>query len=38
MKSYLTKYRADGKRFATSWLQINLFGKALCFNQKTIEI
>ncbi len=27
LKHHLTKYGANGKRFAESWLQFNLFGK-----------
>lgn len=38
MKHYITKYQENGKRYATSWLQINILGKAICFWQKTIEI
>lgn len=38
MKHYLTKYNENGKRYAESWLQINLFGKAICFWRKRIEI
>lgn len=38
MKHYITKYQSQGKKYATSWLQINLFGKAICFNIKEIEL
>lgn len=38
IKHYITKYKSDGKRLATSWIQLNLFGKAFCFNTKTIEL
>lgn len=38
IKHYITKYGSDGKRFATSWIQLNIFNKAYCFFQKTIEI
>lgn len=38
MKRHITKYRANGKRYATSWTQVNAFGRNLCFGQKTIEI
>lgn len=34
MKHYLTKYTADGKHYACSWLQV---GKH-CFAIKTIEL
>lgn len=38
MKHHLTKYDADGKHFAESWIQINVFGKRLCFSKKRITI
>ena len=38
IKHYLTKYKTDGKKFATSWLQLNIFDKCFCFSQKTISI
>lgn len=38
MKHHITKYHTDGQHYATSWFQINLFGKAFCFSKKTIEI
>ena len=36
--SYITKYEENGKRYAESWLQVNAFGRSLCFNKKKIEI
>lgn len=38
MHHYITKFKENGKRYATSWFQINLFGRAYCFNIKKIEI
>ena len=38
IKHYITKYESNGKRLATSWIQLNLFGKAFCFNEKTIDL
>ena len=38
IKHYITKYKEDGKKYAESWLQINLFGKCYCFSEKKIEI
>lgn len=38
MKHYITKYQMDGVTYAESWLQINLFGKAICFMKKRIKI
>ncbi|AAY53179.1 Uncharacterised protein [Listeria monocytogenes] len=38
MKHEMTKYSMDGKRYVSSWLQVNIFGKALCFNHKSIAI
>lgn len=37
-KHHITKYRADGKTYVESWLQLNLFGKAYCFSKKKIEL
>lgn len=37
-KHYITKYTADNKRFAESWLQLNIFGKCFCFSKKRIEL
>jgi len=38
MKHYITKYRENGKRYAESWMQINILGWAFCFSKKKIEI
>lgn len=38
MKHYITKYTENEKRYAESWLQINIFGKCICFSKKRIEI
>lgn len=38
IKHYLTKYQENNKKFASSWIQVNLFGKVFCFSKKTIEI
>lgn len=38
MKHYITKYEENGKRYAEAWLQINVFGKCLCFWKKRIAI
>lgn len=38
MKHHITKFGENGKNFATSWLQINLFGKCFCFWEKKIDI
>lgn len=38
IKHYITKYAENGKRYAESWLQINIFGKCYCFSKKRIEI
>lgn len=38
MKHFITKYQENGKRFAESWLQINLFGRCYCFSRKKIEL
>lgn len=38
IKHHITKYGTEGKRYAESWLQLNLFGKCYCFSKKRIEI
>lgn len=38
LNHYITKYKEDGKRYAESWLQLDLFGNTYCFNSKIIEI
>lgn len=38
IKHHITKCGTEGKRYAESWLQLNLFGKCYCFSKKRIEI
>lgn len=38
MRYNITKYTYNNKKYATSWFQINIFNKNLCFFSKTIEI
>lgn len=38
MKHYITKYVENGRRYAESWLQIDIFGKCICFSKRKIEI
>jgi hypothetical protein len=38
IKHYITKYEEENKRYAESWLQINIFGRCYCFCRKRIEI
>jgi len=38
VKHYITKYQKDGKQYATSWMQINIFRKCFCFFIRTIKI
>ena len=38
MHHYITKYEENGKRYAESWMQINLFGKCFCFSKRKTEI
>ena len=38
MKHYITFYGKNGKCYAESWIQINLFGKVICFSKKIEEI
>lgn len=37
-KHHITKFVEDGKRYAESWLQVNLFNKSFCFSRRKIEI
>ena len=38
IKHHITKYKENGTRYAESWIQLNLFGKAFCFSKKKIRI
>lgn len=35
---YMTKYGENGKHYAESWLQLNIFGKCFCFSRRKKEI
>lgn len=35
---YMTLYEEDGVRYAESWLQINFFGRAVCFSRQRKKI
>lgn len=35
---HITKYVENGRLYAESWLQINIFGKTLCFSKKKIDL
>lgn len=34
----MTKYSVDGKRYAVSWIQLDIFGKSYCFSKKQIAL
>lgn len=38
MEHFITKYEENGKMYAESWFQMDLFGKSYCFWRKRIEI
>jgi hypothetical protein len=38
MHHYITKYRERGVRYATSWIQINIFGLKFCLWEKKIKL
>lgn len=38
MHHYITKYWEDGKHYAESWFQINLFTWSFCFWKRKILI
>lgn len=35
---YITTYHENGSHWVEAWLQINLFGKCICFSRRKIEI
>lgn len=35
---YLTKYVTDEKRYAASWIQLNLLGRVWCFSKRVKEL
>lgn len=35
---YITKYNTNDKRYVESWLQFNIFGKAICFWKRQMPI
>nr|DAV20420.1 MAG TPA: hypothetical protein [Caudoviricetes sp.] len=38
MKHYLTIYEENGKRYAETWFQINLFSRCFCFLRERVEL
>lgn len=36
MHHYITKYIRNGKLYAESWIQINIFGLCFCFSKRVI--
>lgn len=38
IKHYITKYEEDGKRYAESWIQLNIFGFTRCYSKRRIEL
>lgn len=38
MHHYLAKYEENGVKYAEAWLQINIFGRCICFWKKKIKI
>ena len=38
IKHYITRYEEDGKLYAESWIQINIFGRCYCISRKRTEI
>lgn len=37
MHHYITSYEENGVLYSEAWLQINLFGRAICFWRKRIK-
>lgn len=38
MHHYITKYWENGKYYAESWIQINMFGRSYCFSKQRTTI
>ena len=38
IKHYITKYEEDGKSYAESWIQLNIFGFTRCYSKRRIEL
>lgn len=38
IKHYITKYEEDGKLYAESWIQINIFGRCYCISRRKVEM
>lgn len=38
LKHHITKYYENGKKYAESWIQLNLLRKSFCFSRRKIEI
>lgn len=38
IKHYITKFEENGQEKVTAWSQINLFGKAFCWNIREVEV
>lgn len=35
---YITKYTEGEKRYAESWIQLDIFGRCWCFSRRRIEL
>lgn len=38
LNHYITIYGRDGKKYAASWIQLNIFRRCFCFSKKEKEI
>ena len=38
IKHHITKYIENETKYAESWIQVNIFGKAYCFSKKRIVL
>lgn len=38
MHHYITKYDENGKKYAESWIQLNLLGWAICFSRRKMQL
>lgn len=38
LNHYITIYGRNGKKYAASWIQLNIFGRCFCFSKREKEI
>ena len=38
LRHYITRYVEDGRAYAESWVQLELFGRCWCLSRRRVEI